>query len=122
MALTYQNKINFQQGLAATQAVTVQQRIDQCIKENCVKILNGALVKTALINNNQFTDQQLIEFALRGMRGSLTQILLPSFMQDAAISATLTTATMDAITDATLDSIFGYVVWPVAKLIGNGTL
>jgi hypothetical protein len=68
------------------------------------------------------TDQQFNEFALRGVRGAMSDMIMPIFMQDNEISGNLTPATMDAITDDTLNSIFLYAVWPLASKIGTGVL
>lgn len=97
-----------------TNNVTPKQRIDACIRSNCVKITNGTITKSALINNSQFTDPQLTEFVLRAGVGSLTERLFWYFTNDPSYSTT--------ISDAQMDTIFLYVVWPLAKLIGSGSL
>jgi hypothetical protein len=122
VALTYQNKINFQQGLPATDTVNIKQRIDQCVKENCSKMLKSEILRAQLIHSELVTDQQFNEFALRGVRGAMSDMIMPIFMQDNEISGNLTPATMDAITDDTLNSIFLYAVWPLASKIGTGVL
>lgn len=122
MALTYQNKINFQQGLAATAAVTIKQKIDECVKENCSKMLKGEILRTQLVHAELIDDNQFAEFALRGVRGAMSDMIMPIFMQDNAISGVLTPATMDNITDDVLNNIFMYAVWPLASKIGTGVL
>lgn len=122
MSLTYQNKINFQAGLPATDTVTIKQRIDQCVKENSSKMLKGEILRTQLVHEELVSDQQFTEFALRGVRGTMSDMIMPIFMQDNAISGNLTPATMDAITDSALDNIFLYAVWPLASKIGTGVL
>jgi hypothetical protein len=96
-----------------TNNVTPKQRIDMCIKANCVKLSNGTITKTNLINGNQISDGQLREWYLRGGVGNLTERLYPYFTFDPNY-------TSPNISDAQLDAIFLYVVWPTAVLIGSG--
>lgn len=110
---SYQSKINALKGVELNSTVTLHERIDACVKENCADILRGDLVKNSIINNNEFSDQQLIEFSLRGVRGLITSIILPCFLADSGID------TDNTVTDAQLDTTFLYVTWCIAKLIGT---
>ena len=100
-----------------TNAITLFQRIDACIQTNCGRILNGTITKAQLVNCSGFTDNVIREFALRGKRGSLTQLLWWDFVADPGIGTTNVN-----VSDATLDAVFLYVVWPTASLIGTGVL
>jgi hypothetical protein len=100
-----------------TAAITLYQRVNECIRVNCAKIQNGSITKAQLINNNRFTDLQLTEFATRGSKGNLTDMLWNHFLADPSIGTSNT-----SVSDATLDNVFLYVVWPIALLIGNGSL
>jgi len=100
-----------------TNAITIFQRIDACIQANCCKILNGSITKTQLINCSEFSDNLIKEFAKRGKNGNLTQLLWWDFIADPSIGTSNTN-----VSDATLDTVFLYVVWPTASLIGTGVL
>lgn len=114
---SYRTKVCALRGTTDTLAVTLTERIDYCIKENSAKILRGEILKAAFINTNQFTDPQLTEFSLRGLRGTMTQLMIPAYTSDAAVNTA-----GNAVTDAQLDNIFIYVVWIFARLIGTGSL
>ena len=98
-------------------AVTIQERIDQSIKENCAKLLDGTLAKSALTNYSQFTDNQMIEFAMRAVVGSMYDRLIAHYAKQAQLDANGLN-----ITDTQLDNTFKAVVWSVIKLIGTGVL
>ena len=100
-----------------TAAINLYQRVNECVRINCARIQNGTITKAQLINNNRFTDLQLTEFATRGSRGSLTDMLWNHFTADPSVGTDNT-----SVSDATLDNVFLYVVWPIALLIGNGSL
>lgn len=100
-----------------TNAVTLFQRIDACIQYNCDKILNGSITKEQLINCSTLSDNVIKEFAKRGKLGNLTQLLWWSFLADPGIGTSNT-----SVSDATLDTVFLFVVWPIASLIGTGVL
>ena len=100
-----------------TNSITLYQRVNECVRVNCAKIQNGSITKAQLINNTRFTDTQLTEFATRGSKGNLTDMLWNHFLADPSIGTNNT-----SVSDATLDNVFLYVVWPIAVLIGNGSL
>jgi len=100
-----------------TNAITLFQRIDACIQTNCGRILNGSTTKAQLINCSNISDNVIREFALRGKRGNLTQLLWWDFVADPSIGTNNVN-----VSDATLDTVFLYVVWPTASLIGTGIL
>lgn len=102
---------------ADTSSVNLYQRVNECVRINCAKIQNGSITKSQLINNTRFTDLQLTEFATRGSKGNLTDMLWNHFLADPSIGTNNT-----SVSDATLDNVFLYVVWPIAVLIGNGSL
>jgi len=100
-----------------TNAITLFQRIDACIQTNCGRILNNTITKSQLVNCSGYTDNVIREFALRGKRGNLTQLLWWDFVADPSIGTNNVN-----VSDATLDAVFLYVVWPTALLIGTGIL
>jgi hypothetical protein len=100
-----------------TAAITLYQRVNECVRINCAKLQNGTITKAQLINNNRFTDQQLTEFSIRGSKGNLTDMLWNHFTADPSVGTDNI-----SVSDATLDNVFLYVVWPIALLIGNGSL
>lgn len=114
---SYRTKVCALRGTTDTTAVTLQERVDYCIKENSAKLLKGDIIKSSLINNTQFADAQLTEFSLRGVRGAMTQLMTPGFTADATISTAGNNAT-----DAQLDTALVYIIWYFAKLIGMGSL
>lgn len=116
-AASYRVNICGMRGTTDTTVITLEQRLDQCIKVNCFKILRGHITKASIDQNAQFTDQILKEFALRGVRGNMLQLLAPGFQK-----ATDVDGHENTVTDAQLDAAFLYLVWPIAVLIGNGSL
>ncbi len=102
---------------ADTSGINLYQRVNECVRINCARIQNGTITKSQLINNSRFTDLQLTEFAARGSKGHLTDMLWNHFLADPSIGTDNT-----SVSDATLDNVFLYVVWPVALIIGNGSL
>jgi hypothetical protein len=115
---SYRAKVASLRGTPSDSAsVTLKERIDYSIKENCNKVLSGVITKSTLTNQTQFTEAQLTEFCLRGVRGNMIDLLLPAYTSDATINSA-----MQNSTDAQLDGAFMYVVWIFAKLIGTGVL
>ena len=100
-----------------TNTITLFQRIDACIQTNCGRILNNTITKSQLVNCSGYTDSVIREFALRGKRGNLTQLLWWDFVADPSIGTNNVN-----VSDETLDAVFLYVVWPTALLIGTGRL
>jgi hypothetical protein len=114
---SYRTSICNLRGTTDTTVVTLKERIDYCIKENCFKVLRGTIAKTSIDQNTTFTDAQLTEFCLRGTRGAITDYITPGITASAAYIASGT-----AVTDTQLDSALLYLIWPICKLIGQGSL
>lgn len=98
-----------------TNAITLKQRIDACIKYNCAKLWNGTIQKSAIINGASISDRAVKEFVKRGARGALTDLLWMPFLADPNIGTT-----NPSVSDVILDNAFLYAIWPILSDIESG--
>jgi len=118
MALTLQQRINVKKAVPLTDSVTFSEKAQEAIK----KVAQDACAAQFLPNDAVFTGHavtqaQLTEWALRALRGSMDQYMIPMILDSGRIPADPNAATDTQLTLATKDS-----VWPFAQLIGTGSI
>lgn len=118
MALTLQQRANLVKGTPLTDEVTFIEKVTQQLRKTAQDMLNGGLLIThACFTGHPVTQMQANEWALRALRGSMDQMMIPMVLDAAIIPADPNEATDAQIKVATQNSL-----WPYIQLIGTGVL
>lgn len=118
MALTLQQKINVRKGAALTDAATFIEKASEAISKVAQDVCAGQITNAdAVFTGHAVTSAQLNEWALRALRGSMNQYMVPMILDSGRIPADPATATDAQLILATKESI-----WPFAQLIGTGAI
>jgi hypothetical protein len=118
MALTLQQRVNLSKGTPLTDEVTFTEKCSQEIKKIAQDLLNGGiLISDACFDGHPVTQNQVYEWSLRALRGSMDQMMVPMIMDATQMPADPNNATDLQFRNATKASL-----WPYITLIGTGVL
>lgn len=116
MALTLQQRVNLSKGVALTDAVTFNEKATQALRKAAQEVLDGTITPAHnAFTGHTVTQAQLTEWALRCLRGSVDQLMLPMIMDQSTLPADPNTSTDMQINNAVRSSL-----WPYVQLIGSG--